>query len=121
MSDLRPKGVMVTIGEGEHELLFTIGVIENIQNDTGLPLFDAMQMMAKAVDGNTSNEVLKCYKKVLTALTGKPEEEFNSIRWDEYSKIARKTLEAFGISLPEPDEDEEDNDDEEDPKRAAEA
>ena len=119
MSDLRPKGVHVTIGGEEFELLFTIGAIEDIQEATGLGLFDVMQKIASAVDGNTSKETLKCYKAVLHVMTGKDEEFFRKIPWGEYAPLAKKMLEAFGISLPDPDEDEDDDDEEKDPKTKA--
>lgn len=120
MSNLRPKGVHVAIGEEEFDLLFTIGAIEEIQEETGLGLFDAMQEIAGAVDGKTSKETLKCYKSVVKALTGKDEDFIKKITWAEYSSLARQIIESFGFSLPDADEDE-DEDDEDAPKRKAEA
>ena len=117
MSDLRPKGTVVKAGGEELKLLFTIGSIEEIQEATGMGLFDAMQKIASAIDGNTSKETLTCYKSVLQALTGKDEEFFRAIEWSDYRRLARQIVNAFGISLPDPDDEEdEDDEDSDDPK-----
>lgn len=117
MSDLRPKSTVVKVGGEELKLLFTIGAIEEIQESTGLGLFEAMQKVASAIDGNTSKETLTCYQTVLQILTGKDEQFFRGIEWGEYRGLAHKIVQAFGISLPDPDGDEdEDDEDSDDPK-----
>ena len=122
MSDLNPRGVKVQIGGEEHELLFTINVIDEIQSVTGLPLFDAMDRVAHVAYSLDSQEDLRTFRSVLSILikTNLPndarieEKELGKrIIWNEVSPLARSIVEAFGISLPEPDDEDEN---EEDPK-----
>lgn len=121
MSDLRPRGVSVEIGGQERKLLFTINAIDEIQEKCNLPLLDAVAFVAKAADGAMDRETLGRFRTIATVLINSEkgenfsEEEIGYIiTLENYFKVARAILEAYGISLPDPDEDEDEDDDDED-------
>lgn len=122
MSDLRPTGTPVVIGGQERNLLFTIGLIESIQEECNSPLVELMGSIARVANFETKPEDMKKFHKTvaafLTADTGKkvhPEDLDGTIKPAEMQKIAVKLLEAYGFSMPDPDDDEEDE--EEDPNQ----
>lgn len=127
MSDLNPHGVKVSVGGEEHELLFTIFVIDDIQSKIGRPLFDVMNDVTRAVYTVDDIDALRSFLSVLTILInaddGKATEKElgKKILWNEITTLARAMVEAFGISLPEPDDEEEDSEDDDSPKVETEA
>lgn len=125
MSDLNPHGVKVHIGGEEHELLFSVYVIDEIQSKAGKPLFDVMGEVSRAIYDINDLAALKSFRAVLAILlnadgAGTAEEEMaKKILWTDVAPLARAMVEAFGISLPEPDDEEggeEDPEDEDHPK-----
>lgn len=115
MSDLRPKGVMAKIGGQERNLLFTINVIDEIQERCNMPLFDAVKYVAAAADGRMDHDTLQNFRTVVTVLLnagkedGPTEKEVGDmIDLGNYSTVALLVLEAYGISIPDPDEIDED-------------
>ena len=58
MSDLRPKGIPVIIGGQERKLLFTISVIDEIQEKCNAPLIDAIRHVVDVASGSTEKEHL---------------------------------------------------------------
>jgi hypothetical protein len=127
MSDLNPHGVKVSVGGEEHELLFTIFVIDEIQSKIGRPLFDVINDVTRAVYTVDDLEALRTFLSVLTILINaeddgkRTEKELaKKIVWNEITTLARAVVEAFGISLPEPDEEDEDEDPEDDDSPKAE-
>ena len=125
MSDLNPRGVEVVIGGEERKLLFTINAIDEIQDRLNMPFLDTIGRIAAVADGSLKKEDLQAYKVILSILVSTKDKTITDREIGdliEYSKIrfiAWKVLEAYGISMPEPDEDEEDEDDEGDPKMTA--
>lgn len=126
MSDLRPNGIKVEIGGQERNLLFTINVIDEIQASCNMPLFDAIGIIAGAAGGETDHETLTVYRFMLTALLNRvsdtpltEKEVGEMVDWLHYGKIAAAMLEAYGISMPERDEDdlEDDAPEDKDPNR----
>lgn len=122
MSDLRPNGVKVVVSEQEYELLFTINVIDEIQANCNMALFDAMGVIAGAAAGETDHETLMVYRSMLTALLNRTTEEQLTetqvgelVDWTKYQTIASAILLAYGISMPEHDEDEPEDEEESDP------
>lgn len=125
MSDLRPRGVAVELGGQERNLLFTINAIDEIQEKCNLPLMDAVVSVAKAADGNMDHETLGRLRTIATVLINSEEGETYSedeigrmITLENYLKVARAILEAYGVSLPDPDEDEDEGDDEDESPKA---
>ena len=120
MSDLRPKGVEIELGGQKRNLLFTINAIDEIQARCNMPLIDVMQYAAKAADGKMDHETLDYFRAVVTTLVNDADGEQHSekevgrfLTLENYRPVAWKVLEAYGRSMPDPDEDEE-NDEEED-------
>lgn len=116
MSDLNPHGVKVSVGGEEHELLFTIFVIDEIQSKIGRPLFDVINDVTRAVYTVDDLDALRTFLSVLTILINaeddgkRTEKELGKkIIWNEITTLAKAMVEAFGISLPEPDEDEDED------------
>lgn len=115
MSDLRPKGVEIDFGGQKRELLFTINAIDEIQSELNLPLFDAIQIIGNAADGDMSHETLDGYRKILSILLSNDSESVSAkevgdmVTFGNYIQMAWSILNAFGLSNPEPDEDEDDD------------
>lgn len=121
MSDLRPRGVKCEIGGQERNLLFTINAIDSIQEKCNAPLFDAIKYVAMAASGKMDHDTLVQYRAIVTvllndendgALTEK--EVGKMITIENYRSVADRVLNAFGISMPDPDEGDDMEDDEED-------
>lgn len=123
MSDLKPKGIIVEIAGKEHELLFTINAIETIQEKCNAALVDTIRSVARVADGKLKKPYLLDLCTVIAVLCQKEGTNYTAADFDgaikptEYPKIALKILEAYGISLPEPDEEDEDTKEDEDPNQ----
>ena len=122
MSDLRPEGVRTLIGGQEHRLLFTIGTIDEIQEQCNMPLADTAKAVIDLIEGKTDTDTLTTFYRVLAALLNG--EDGGSRRLEDvdglieplkFRSVAWKIMEAYGISQPEPDEDDEDDEEEENP------
>lgn len=119
MSDLRPEGVRALIGGQEHRLLFTIGTIDEIQEQCNMPLADTAKAVIELIEGKTDADTLTVFYRVLAALLNG--EDGGSRRLEDvdglveplkFRPVAWKIMEAYGISQPEPDEDDEDDEEE---------
>lgn len=122
MSDLRPKGIELELGGQKRNLLFTINVVDGIQTRCNLPLWDAMEFIAKAAAGDMDHEMIENFRSILTILLNDDEESSlteeevgRMLTKDNYIRVARTVLQAFGVSIPETD-DEDDEDEDADPK-----
>ena len=122
MSDLRPQGVEIELGGQKRNLLFTLNVIDDIQERCNMPLIDTMKSVVDVIDNNATNhEAITVFKGVVAALLNrdKKEEKLEAeevgelIHLENYKDVAWKVLEAYGVSIPDPDEDDEDEDEEE--------
>ena len=118
MSDLNPKGIVVVINGQEHHLLLTIHKIDEIQARCNMPLHDAIGAVAEAAGENTDTEVMKTFCTVLSVLLSTSGHEVaaedirETLDYREYSSTAWAILAAYGISMPESDEEEEDGEEE---------
>lgn len=120
MSDLKPEGVKIELGGQERTLLFTINVVDDIQERCNMPLIDAIGGVARFIDGNAGDhESIDTFRKVLTALlNGEPgavrieeKEVGDMVHIGNSTRIAFAILRAYGVSVPEPVEDESDDED----------
>ncbi len=127
MSDLRPEGIQVELGGEERRLLFTVNVIDEIQSRMDEGIFDVMDHIAAAADGDFSHEAIRAFCSVVAILVNGGEDGpltdrdvGRMVTKDSYRSTAWAVLAAFGLSMPERDEDDEDEDedgeDDEDPK-----
>lgn len=122
MSDLRPKGVKVEIFGQEREVLFTLDVIDEVQEKCNMPLYDVILKVAAAADGITDRETMDTYKKVVSVILScdGPAQEYTeeeigkATDYQSYRKTAAGILRAYGISMPDPDEEDDFEEDGED-------
>lgn len=112
MSDLKPRGVPVMVDGVERHFLFTLNVIDEIQDHYNLALSEVID---KLTDKSQAYKTLRYI--IMTLLNDEAERE-NAIGNDKYKKVTEKetgwliTLEneeeiliavfkAYGLSLPE--------------------
>lgn len=124
MSDLRPTGASVVIGEQKYNILFTIGAIETIQETCNKALVETMPAIVKVANYGTSPEDVKTFYNMIAAFltvdTGKKitvEEIDGIMKPAEMQKIAITLLEAYGFSMPDPDSEDEDSEETKDPNQ----
>ena len=124
MSDLRPQGIEVEIGGQQRNFLFTLNVIDEVQEKCNMPLVDTMKSVVDVIDNNATNhEAITVFKVVVAALLNgdgseeklEAEEVGNLIHLGNYKAVAWKVLEAYGVSIPDPDEEDEEEEEEENP------
>nr|DAV83583.1 MAG TPA: tail tube protein [Caudoviricetes sp.] len=119
MSDLRPKGVTITIDGTERNLLFTLNVIDEIQDHYDMAMTEVWDKLTDKREAEKTIRYLLC-----TLLNDEAEREKRNGRelknytekevgWiisvDDVDEILSALLKAYGVSLPEPDEDEHPN------------
>lgn len=115
MSDLRPKGIPITLGGEQRDLLFTVNAIDEIQSATDRPVDEVVH------DLQDKMQAVKTLRFLMTVLinddirrkrrTGRTEEKPLSeeeVGWmltqDNIVEATGAVLVAYGVSLPEPDE-----------------
>ncbi len=116
MSDLRPKGQVITLGGEERHLLFTLNAIDELQEKFNLSLEETIDLLT---DKKKANTTLKTILFVLLEDEADREEfekkESNLKRYTEkevgwlismenIGDVMFSVLKAYGLSLPEPDE-----------------
>lgn len=121
MSDLRPTGIPIVIDGVERHLLFTLNVIDKIQDKYGKPLSDTLTDVTNSeLSDHLLRDVLiillndeverENYKNPECGLKSVTEQE---IGWflcrDNQYEVIIQILKAYGISIPEPGEDEDPN------------
>lgn len=121
MSDLRPRGIEIELGGQMHRLLLTLNAIDQIQEKCNLPLYEAIKYAAQAADGKMDHDTIQNFRAIVAVLLNDEDdgnltenEVGKLLDIDNFRPVAWKVLEAYGLSMPEPDEDA--DDEEEDPK-----
>lgn len=119
MSDLRPRGVSLELGGEKRELLFTLNVMDDIQNRTGEPVFSTLQKLFEKEEMNGAVKLL--LSSLLTdeaerkkwmdpKSTLKPVSEKEAgwlVDVGNIGEAVTAILTAYRISMPEAEEDEE--------------
>lgn len=121
MSDLNPAGVSIELGGVERHFLFTLNVVDAIESHYDCTVFEAL---GKLTNQDTQSEAIRFF--VMTLLN----DDADYQRWkipgsdlphvtekqagwlvtvDNIGKVVRAILGAYGISMPEPDEDDDPN------------
>lgn len=115
MSEMRPSGIAVTVGGVERHVLFTLAVVDEIQSKYELPVSEVITKMSDEL------EYYPAMLSIITALindeiirtgSGDPVTEDQMKRMitvPECDGITAAILQAYGISVPEKDEDEDPN------------
>lgn len=109
MSDLRPTGVAVAIGGEERHFLFTLNVIDTIQEHYDCSLEEVIDKLTD------KRESVKALRYVVMELLNDEAERADLKRYTEQEagwivsqenlmEVTLAVLKAYGLSLPEPDE-----------------
>lgn len=120
MSDLRPKGISVMIGGVEREILFTLAAVDEIQAYYDAPVSEVISQMAdeeKVVDISFRIMFILINDKIARDryFNGSTEELLTEqeLKWlmtlNDVKNYVGAILTAYGLSLPEEDEDEDPN------------
>lgn len=116
MSDLRPRGTPIVIDGVERHFLFTLNVIDTIQDKTGKSMREVMSDLTNAETvGKTVGELVlvlindeverERYKNPDSVVKEVTEKEVGwMVGMDNLGEITSAILIAYGCSLPEPDD-----------------
>ncbi len=115
MSDLRPRGTPVAIDGEERHLLFTLNAIDEIQDHFDAPMSDVWDKLTDKRESEKTIRYLVCTllndeaareQRNGKELKSYTEEEVGwAITIGNVNEIMMALLDAYGLSLPEPDED----------------
>ena len=117
MSDLRPRGIAVDVNGEERRLLFTLNVVDAIQDKYKKTLSEVLDdilnedvasktlrdVVAIMLNGEVEREKFKNPEAAIKEVTEKEVGWMISV--DNRLEIIAKIMQAYGISLPEPDDD----------------
>lgn len=116
MSDLKPKGIEITINGVNRRIMFTLNAIDKIQEKYGKPLHEVIDEITKF---DLSNHVLRDVLLILLEDEAERENARNTyympeemtekeMGWflslENQVEVTKLVLMAYGVSLPEPDE-----------------
>lgn len=116
MSTLRPRGAMLEVNGQERRLLFTLNAIDAVQDRFGKNVNEVLRDITDEYPaGHTLRDTLKILlddeveREKHTRGENCPEEiSEKEIGWligvDNYLQIMGVVFDAYGISIPEPDE-----------------
>lgn len=120
MSDLQPKGISITIGGVERHLLFTLAAVDEIQAEYGEPVSEVIRMMAD--DEQVSAVAFRLIYILVNDEIARQRHFDGSdealiteqeLKWmitiHDIPDLVGAILQAYGISLPETEEDEDPN------------
>lgn len=116
MSDLQPQGVQIVIGDVERHLLFTISVIDKIQDKYGKPLSSVVEMlqdddkivqvvfdlMFLMINDEIDRERFFNHKE---AENMKEQELKYLMDYAHMGEYVGAILKAYGVSIPEAEDD----------------
>lgn len=102
MRDLRPKGIEINIDGKQRHFLFTINVIDELQERYDLAIYEVIQKLFSEdeQDKRNSFKVLKCITTVLLNEDVAIHNDENEEKWEEVTEkyIGRKlTIENMGF------------------------
>lgn len=112
MSDLKPKGIPVMLDGEERHLLFTLNVIDEVQEHYDCSLEEVIEKLTD------KKESVKTLRYLVTVLLNDEVERLNPEGSRTYTEkeagwmidqgnmpeVLVAVLKAYGLSLPEPDE-----------------
>lgn len=116
MSDLRPRGIPIVLDGVERHLLFTLNIIDELQDKYGKTIHDIIDELTRA---DVAQHTLRDIVTVLLNDEARREERKgrnekypmvterdvgDMIGMDNYYQITAAILLAYGISLPEPED-----------------
>ena len=117
MSDLRPRGIPILVNGEERHLLFTLNIIDEIQDRYEKTLSEVLDDVTNEdVSGHMLRDVLvmllndevarEKYRDPESAMKEITEQEAGwLIGLDNRFALVASVLKAYGVSLPEPEDD----------------
>lgn len=118
MSDLRPRGTPINLGGKERYLLFTLNVIDEIQDRYNKNLHEIINDLTREdVASHTLRDLVTILLNDEAAKRAEPgaleqvteKDVGEMIGLDNYYQVTAAILAAYGISLPQPEEDDDPN------------
>lgn len=117
MSALQPRGIPVNIGGVERRFLFTFAAIDEIQDHFDKPLVEVLEMLKDDRTLYKAAGFIVCTlindEIIRNGGKGRGPELMEVMRTLDLSmtaRVVRTILKAYGISMPDPDEDDEPDD-----------
>lgn len=120
MSDLRPRGIPIELDGVERHFLFTLNTIDELQETYGKNLYEVLTDLTQ--EGGTAPMLRNIVAFLLNQEAarnkrlGGPElpevtekDVGDMVGVDNYYEVLSAVLRAYGISMPEADEDEDPN------------
>lgn len=121
MSDLRPQRRTLQLGKEQHELLFTLAAIDEVQSSLNLPIFDAIREVFAVAEGKVTEKGLEILAGVVAALlrvNGEPGvtalDVIRKLKPETITGIATQIAVLFSENAPDTEDELEDDDDEDD-------
>ena len=119
MSDLRPQRRTLQLGKEQHELLFTLAAIDEVQSSLNLPIFDAIREVFAVAEGKVTEKGLEILAGVVAALlrvNGEPGvtalDVIRKLKPETITGIATQIAVLFSENAPDTEDELEDDDDE---------
>ena len=121
MSDVKPRGVPIELDGATRHFFFTLNVIDQLEDEYDKTLYEIVDELTVT---NRNSHMLRDVVTVLlnseaernvrlgadTAQMAVSQEDVGEmIGLDNYNEVLRTVLEAYGVSLPEKEEDEDPN------------
>ena len=121
MSDVKPRGVPIELDGATRHFFFTLNVIDQLEDEYDKTLYEIVDELTVT---NRNSHMLRDVVTVLlnseaernvrlgadTAQMAVSQEDVGEmIGLDNYNEVLRAVLEAYGVSLPEKEEDEDPN------------
>lgn len=117
MSDLNPRGIPILVNGEERHLLFTLNIVDEIQERYGKTLSEVIDdVISEDITGHMLRDllVLMLNDEVAREKHRDPESSLKEITeqdagWiiglDNQIELISSVLKAYGVSLPEPEDD----------------
>ena len=123
MSDLRPQRRALLLGGEQHELLFSLAAVDEVQSSLNLPIFDAIRAIFAVAEGKVTEKGLEILAGVLAALlraNGEPGATalgvIRQLKPETLTGTALQVAALFTEDAPEADDEDDDDEDDEDAK-----
>lgn len=112
MSDLTPKGTMITVDGVERKILFTFSAIDELQDLFGKSIDEIIsEYLENASSEKNLSSLMKMTSTMLDVFARKSDESIRHGHFDVYVtsknvyEIVSLILSEYGLDLPDPEED----------------
>lgn len=112
MSDLTPKGTMITVDGVERKILFTFSVVDELQDLFGKSIDEIIsEYLENASSEKNLSSLMKMTSTMLDVFARESDESIGHGHFDGYVtsknvyEIVSLILSEYGLDLPDPEED----------------